>query len=156
MLQCKGCCPGNSVVPREPATKGPSSTNLAGGSFQLAMSVRYFHANSGLTSASTECSNCNDTPLTITFYSGVSVVAHCLKPPPCGLVLIPVRRPNLCCPGANTLGIVFIALIFHIGNRRGATGEDVVGTRQRRGSVQPARNAPVQGRVASGLQATAQ
>jgi len=58
MSQWNGCCSGNSVVPREPAMKAPSKANLAGGSFQFAISVRYCHANSRLTSVSIECSSC--------------------------------------------------------------------------------------------------
>src|SRR5580765_6392777 len=65
MVQCKGSCLGSTVVPCEPAMKGPSRTNSAGGSFQFAISVRYFQANSRLTCASTECSNFKATPLGI-------------------------------------------------------------------------------------------
>jgi hypothetical protein len=52
-----GSCPGSRVVPHEPLANGPSSWNCAGGSSQFLMSVRQFHANDGVTSASTECSS---------------------------------------------------------------------------------------------------
>ena len=57
MCQRIGSCPGSRVVPHEPLAKGPSSWNWAGGSSQFLMSVRQFHANNGVTSASTECSS---------------------------------------------------------------------------------------------------
>jgi hypothetical protein len=57
MCQCNGSRPGSRVAPREPFSNGPSNTNLAGGSFHVATSVRYRQAKTRPTSASTECFN---------------------------------------------------------------------------------------------------
>src|SRR5262245_55847674 len=57
MTQRNGSWPGKTVVPRVPWANGPSIENCAGGSFHVVTSVRIFHANSGVTAASTECSS---------------------------------------------------------------------------------------------------
>src|ERR1700722_4097695 len=46
--QCSGSCPGNRVIPRDPVANGPSSSNSAGASSQLAILVQYCQATVGL------------------------------------------------------------------------------------------------------------